>query len=87
MALSDESQDQILSPRNTVDEIDSTSAKDHDKQSPKHEIPSKQSPRAVMNERSGGNSRESKQDPHAADPLQNTEAAMRVPSKKRHIEL
>ena len=44
MALSDESQDQILSPRNTVDEIDSLSVKDHDKQSPKHEIPIDQNP-------------------------------------------
>ena len=35
-----------------------------------------------MNERSGGNFRESKQDPHAADSFQNTEADMRVPSKK-----
>ena len=35
-----------------------------------------------MNERSGGNFRESEQGPHAADSFQNTEADMHVPSKK-----
>ena len=35
-----------------------------------------------MNERSGGNFRKSKQDPHAADSFQNTGADMHVPSKK-----
>lgn len=87
MVLSDESQDQILNPRNTEDEIYSISVKDHDKYLPKHEILNKQNPGVVMNEMSEGNSRESKQDPHSADIFQTTDGDMRVPSKKSSEKL